>query len=85
MCAKSWSRFSEPLSAYVPISRDCKKRKAVRGLGDSSDSLIDPGTHYLTQPDSTGCLTTVAYKPSIVIEQATSSYSFRFPELSQPI
>ena len=31
------------------------------------------------------CLTTVAYKPSIVIEQATSSYSFRSSELSQPI
>jgi hypothetical protein len=31
------------------------------------------------------CLTTVAHKPSIVIEQATYSYSFRFPELSQPI
>jgi competence transcription factor ComK len=30
-------------------------------------------------------LTTVAHKPSIVIEQATSSYSFRFSELSQPI
>ena len=31
------------------------------------------------------CLTTVAHEPTIVIEQATSSYSFRFPELSQPI
>jgi hypothetical protein len=31
------------------------------------------------------CLTTVAHEPSIVIEQATYSYSFRFPELSQPI
>ena len=30
-------------------------------------------------------LTTVAQKPSIVIEQATSSYSFRSSELSQPI
>ena len=30
-------------------------------------------------------LTTAAHQPSIVIEQATSSYSFRFPELSQPI
>jgi len=30
-------------------------------------------------------LTTAAHKPSVVIEQATSSYSFRFPELSQPI
>ena len=30
-------------------------------------------------------LTTVAHKPSIVAEQAISSYSFRFPELSQLI
>ena len=29
-------------------------------------------------------LTSVAPKPIIVIEQATSSYSFRFSELSQP-
>ncbi len=32
-----------------------------------------------------GSLTTVANEPSIAIEQASSSYSFRFPELSQPI
>jgi hypothetical protein len=31
------------------------------------------------------CLTTAARKPSILLEQATSSYSFRSPELSQPI
>jgi hypothetical protein len=30
-------------------------------------------------------LTIAVHKPSIAIEQATSSYSFRFPELSQPI
>ena len=30
-------------------------------------------------------LTSVAQKPSLVIEQATSSYSFRSPELSQSI
>jgi len=30
-------------------------------------------------------LTTAAHKPSLVIEQAISSYSFRSPELSQPI
>jgi hypothetical protein len=30
-------------------------------------------------------LTTVAHKPSIISERVTSSYSFRFPELSQPI
>jgi hypothetical protein len=30
-------------------------------------------------------LTTVAHKPSITSERVTSSYSFRFPELSQPI
>ena len=34
---------------------------------------------------SDGMLTTLTHKPSIVIEQATSSYSFRFSELSQPI
>jgi len=31
------------------------------------------------------CLTSLTPKPSLVIEQATSSYSFRSPELSQPI
>jgi hypothetical protein len=30
-------------------------------------------------------LTTAAHKPSIISERVTSSYSFRFPELSQPI
>jgi hypothetical protein len=30
-------------------------------------------------------LTMGGHKPSIAGEQATSSYSFRFPELSQPI
>src|SRR5439155_25570541 len=30
-------------------------------------------------------LTSVAHKPSIRIEQASNSYSFRFSELSQPI
>jgi hypothetical protein len=34
---------------------------------------------------SSRSLTMVAYKPSITIERATSSYSFRFSELSQPI
>jgi len=32
-----------------------------------------------------GSLTLVVHKPSIGVEQATSSYSFRSPELSQPI
>ena len=32
-----------------------------------------------------GDLTRVAQKPSLVIEQATSPYSFRSSELSQPI
>jgi len=36
-------------------------------------------------PASGEWLTSVAHKPSIVGEQATSSYSFRFPELSQTI
>jgi hypothetical protein len=35
--------------------------------------------------DPCGNLTTVARKPSLVIEQATSPYSFRSSELSQPI
>jgi hypothetical protein len=30
-------------------------------------------------------LTTLLGAPSVVVEQATSSYSFRSPELSQPI
>jgi len=85
MRAKSWSPLSEPLSAYVPISRNGEKRKAVRRLVDFSATLLALQHIYLTQPESQGCLTTVAFKPSIVIEQATSSYSFRFPELSQPI
>ena len=33
----------------------------------------------------TGGLTTVAHKPSVVVEQVISSYSFRSSELSQPI
>jgi hypothetical protein len=37
------------------------------------------------QPNNYRALTGAAYKSSIVIEQATSSYSFRFPELSQSI
>jgi hypothetical protein len=32
-----------------------------------------------------GSLTVIVLKLSIVVEQATSSYSFRSPELSQPI
>ncbi len=36
----------------------------------------------LTWPPS---LTTVAQRPNLIVERATSSYSFRFPELSQPI
>ena len=31
------------------------------------------------------CLTLPPHKTSVEIEQATSSYSFRFSELSQPI
>jgi hypothetical protein len=53
--------------------------------GDISNSLT-MGT-FLNSFDTehSRVLTAVAHKPSIVIEQATSSYSFRFPELSQPI
>ncbi len=35
--------------------------------------------------DPRGNLTTVAQKPSLEVEQATSPYSFRSSELSQPI
>jgi len=38
--------------------------------------------HKTSKNDS---LTMGAHKPSIVIEQASPSYSFRFPELSQSI
>jgi hypothetical protein len=43
-----------------------------------TETLSNTIEHY-------GRLTTAVHKPSIVIEQATSSYSFRSPELSQPI
>jgi hypothetical protein len=46
-------------------------------LGGKLSKLFD-GLHVR-------CLTTAARKPSILVEQATSSYSFRSPELSQPI
>ena len=43
------------------------------------------GPSPLGPPVSQFCgLTTVAQKPSLVIEQATSSYSFRSSELSSP-
>jgi len=42
-------------------------------------------TSGVTISSITGYLTSAAHKPSIVIEQATSSYSFRSSELSQPI
>ena len=46
---------------------------------DSNKSPKPPLTHVSPS------LTMLARKPSIAIEQATSSYSFRFSELSQPI
>jgi hypothetical protein len=55
--------------------------KAIPALPDAVGTISannDATGHYRI-------LTTVAPKPSIVIEQATSSYSFRFSELSQPI
>jgi hypothetical protein len=63
---------------------------------DTIDSLLDrvgiireeissATTVFKTPPISRRILTTVAHKPSIVIEQVSSSYSVRFPELSQPI
>jgi hypothetical protein len=39
----------------------------------------------LLRPAPRRSLTMVAHKPSIAVERATYSYSFRFPELSQPI
>jgi len=59
--------------------------------GDVRVGLSPEGEEILVdrkRPDAGiiwGWLTTVAHKPSIEIEQATSSYSFRSPELSQPI
>jgi hypothetical protein len=68
--------------------------------GNGSDGLLQrsaphahPSFPYLVRlpsdqrefADLSRSLTMVAQKPSIVIEQATSSYSFRFSELSQPI
>jgi len=39
----------------------------------------------LTHTHPPGRLTIVVYKPNVVIEQASTSYSFRSSELSQPI
>jgi hypothetical protein len=41
-----------------------------------------PATEQM--PQSEKRLTTLAQEPSIVVERATSSYSFRSSELSQP-
>ena len=46
------------------------------------ERLLVVGKNFQPSPRS---LTTVPHKPSIIIERVTSSYSFRFPELSQPI
>jgi len=54
------------------------KKRDGRGFCQPCATNRAPPKHY-------GMLTTLAHKPSIVIEQATSSYSFRFSELSQPI
>ncbi len=57
-------------------------RLDMAGLGFERADPADTG-----RPGTAGerLLTTVAQKPSIEIEQAISSYSFRSPELSQPI
>jgi len=49
---------------------------------NSALCLLGRTSSLKTRGDS---LTMVVYQLSLVIEQATSSYSFRFPELSQPI
>ena len=50
-----------------------------RSEGSKASRQTVPITH------STGRLTRVAHKPTVVIEQAINSYSFRSSELSQPI
>jgi hypothetical protein len=66
-----------PESLSIPL-----QRPNISGLPTISCERIadDP-----RPPTPSRTLTTHAQKPSIVIEQATSSYSFRFSELSQPI
>ena len=56
-------------------------------LQPGATSIVDKaGTFLLWYDTKSGeCLTTVAHKPSIDVEQATFSYSFRSSELSQPI
>jgi hypothetical protein len=56
------------------------KVKRLSPSGDCNGCLFS-----YAAADPSRSLTTVGQKPSIEIEQATSSYSFRFPELSQPI
>ena len=51
----------------------------------SSDTTFVPAPYRSSFLYFCGSLTMTVHRPSIVIEQATSSYSFRSPELSQPI
>jgi hypothetical protein len=57
-------------------------RPSEKGLLDRL--IIAPTLEELAR-DVPDYLTAFAHGPSIVVERATSSYSFRFSELSQPI
>jgi len=59
--------------------------RSKKEMGEASASPVRQIEHLRNIPKHYGVLTTLAHKPSIVAEQATSSYSFRFSELSQPI
>ena len=59
-------------------------RESKEECSDCGSNLGDLHSEVCFQPVQ-AALTAPAYRPRIVIEQATSSYSFRFPELSQPI
>ena len=67
----------DALRSVRSIQRN-RPRAQVALKNEPVDYKTIPAEHYRA-------LTTVAHKPSIVIEQATSSYSFRSSELSQPI
>jgi hypothetical protein len=71
---------------------DIAKIKAdIERLEKVRDECADSGIRKLIeawieeQKQIAASLTIVQHKPSIGNEQATSSYSFRFSELSQPI
>ncbi len=71
---------SDSMSHGTPVGQPPRKfarsEVAICDLEMASSGLV---------PFHLGHLTMGAQKPSLVIEQASSSYSFRFSELSQPI